>query len=85
MRDRLGYARLEIGKACFIVLVFRHFAAGQARGRALGVVGGDLHLPGQGEHVGGQPRGQKHLRVDLAVKRVLFGCRQNIGKGFQPG
>jgi hypothetical protein len=46
------------------------------------VIGGDLHLPGQSVHVGRQPSGQEHLRIDLAVKRILFGGRQHIGQRF---
>jgi hypothetical protein len=48
----LGDAPLEIGEARFLVGIARGFGPSESRRGALGEVRGNLHLAGEGKHIG---------------------------------
>ena len=51
--------------------------AGEASRRTLGEVAGDLHLTRQREHVGIEPRGDQHARIDLLRRGMRLGLVEN--------
>ena len=54
LRKAMVLVRRAIGQAGLGVFIFGNLHAGQAGRAALGHVGGDMHLLGQGQHVGRQ-------------------------------
>ena len=79
----LGDPRLELGNRLFRVLVLGDFLSGEARHRALGEVGDQLHLAGQREHVRRQAIVEQHRRIDLLLGREGFRLGEHAVDGLQ--
>src|SRR5439155_12367666 len=58
-------ARLELVERLLVVLVARRLDAGEPCRAVLRLVAGDLHLPRQREHVGGEPPLRQHGGIGL--------------------
>lgn len=80
VHDRLRNARLQLLERRLGIRVGRPLHAGQTRGCAAGVVGGDLHLARQREHVRTKARVDQHRRVDLLRLRMSVGFSQDNRK-----
>ena len=76
-------ARPQLGEGGLVVGVFRHLDAGKSRAAALGVIGRDLHLAGEREHVGREPPAEQDRGVDLALRGVGLGLVEDRGEAAQ--
>ena len=65
VRNRLSKPRFELIDRRLGVLDTRRFGAGEPRSAAARVIADHLYLPGEIEHVGREPRVQKHGEIDL--------------------
>ena len=63
--DRLGDPGLKLIEGGLVVLELRRLDAGEPRRAVLGLVGRDLDLAGEREHVGREPRVEQHRGIDL--------------------
>ncbi len=79
----LGDPLLQFREGGFGVREAGDLDLSQARGAALGAVGGDLDLAGQGVHVGGQTPLDEHRRVDLARLGAGDGLVEDGGEVVQ--
>jgi hypothetical protein len=81
--DRLGEARLELGKACFRVGHIRHVGAGERATTPGSVSARLLHLSHVRIHVGKEPHVEKKVRVELLRLDMRYRFVDTLGLGGQ--
>ena len=74
---------LSSAKVGPVVGIFRHLDAGEPRAAALGVIGRDLNLADEREHVRREPVAEQHRGLDFALRGIGFGLVQDGGEGVQ--
>ena len=81
--DGLGNPLVQFGKGGFGVRKDGRGLTRQPGRAALGPVAGNLHLPGQGEHVRGQPGIQQHGGVEAPGRGAFLAPGQERVQGLQ--
>src|SRR5271166_737977 len=81
--DRLGEARLELGKACFRVGHVRHLGAGKRATTSGGVSARLLHLARIWIHVGKEPHVEKKVGVELLCLNMRYRLVDTLRLGGQ--
>jgi hypothetical protein len=79
----LAMRPLRSAKAGLVVRVLGDLDPGKARAAALGLVGRDLDLTGEREHVGREPVAEQDHGVDLALRGKCLGFVQDGREAVQ--